>query len=135
MKRFGMRAAICFAAMIGGTVAHAETTVTVFGTGAFSCGKFIATIGNAAPGKVLVMDNTGSGRFISENSMYQQWLTGFMTGVNVALAGELEQQIKGLDLAGMDLWMRNWCNQHPTKAVFDGANALISEMRTNAGQH
>jgi hypothetical protein len=58
-----------------------------------------------------------------------------MTGVNVALAGELEQQIKGLDLAGMDLWMRNWCNQHPTKAVFDGANALISEMRTNAGQH
>ena len=131
MKRLSL--GVCFAAMIWGAIAHAETTVTVFGQGALSCGKFIAAIGNIAPGKVLVMDNTGSGRFVSENAVYVQWLTGFITGVNVALAGELEQQIKGLDLAGVDLWMRNWCNQHPTNMLFDGAVAFFNEMRSNAG--
>jgi len=91
MKRFEMRAAICFAAMTLVGVAHAETgTVTVFGVGAYSCRQFIAATGNIAPGKVQVqvMDNT-PGRFVSENSMYQQWLMGFVTGFNAGYGGEL----------------------------------------------
>jgi hypothetical protein len=46
--------------------------------------------------------------------------------------GEEQQQIVNIDFAGVDLWMRNWCNQHPVKLAFDGGVAFIAEMRTNA---
>jgi hypothetical protein len=54
MKRLKMPAslAVCFAGMIWGAVAHAESgKVRVIGAGANSCGQFIATIGDAPPGK------------------------------------------------------------------------------------
>src|SRR3974390_422093 len=133
MKRFdmGVSLAVCFAAMIWGTVAHAEPgSISVTGIGQFSCGQFIATIGKRPPGKMDVMP-TRKGDFVSENAEYQQWLMGFVTGFNAAHVGEQEQQVE-IDLAGTDLWMRNWCNQHPTKMVFDGAWAFIREMQTNA---
>jgi hypothetical protein len=133
MKRFDMRVslAICFTATIWGAVAHAESRSTdLMGMGAYSCDRFIAAIGKNPPGKIQAMDNTGLGRFVSENSMYQEWLLGFVSGFNAT--HEQEQQVRGIDLAGMDLWMRNWCNQHPTKTIFEGASAFIDEMRTNA---
>jgi hypothetical protein len=133
MRRFDMRVslAVYFAAMIWGAVAHAETgMVTTMGVGSNSCGKFIAAIGKIPPGKLNVMNNTDAGRLVSENAQYQEWLMGFLTGMNAAHAGG--QQIEDLDIAGIDLWMRNWCNKHPTKMVFDGAIALINEVRSNA---
>jgi hypothetical protein len=57
---------------------------------------------------------------------------GFVSGFNGAHANDVEQQVKGIDLAGMDLWMRNWCNKHPTQKVFEGASAFIDEMLNNA---
>lgn len=39
---------------------------------------------------------------------------GFVSGFNVSHAND-EQQVKGIDLVEMGLWMRNWCNKHPTK--------------------
>ena len=138
MKRFDMRVslAVCFAAMIWGAVAHAE--VTGWGVGSHSCGRFIATIGNLPPGEYRSVDPRND-HFVSENTQYQQWLMGFLTGFNfnafnTAPADDQGQQISGrIDLAGMDLWMRNWCNQHPTESVFHGAAAFINEMmRTNA---
>jgi hypothetical protein len=53
-----------------------------------------------------------------------------VTGFNSAHA-HLAQQIETIDLAGMDLWMRDWCNKHPTQPIFEGAIAFIDEMRTN----
>jgi hypothetical protein len=31
----------------------------------------------------------------------------------------------------MDLWMRNWCKDHPTEKVFEAATVFINEARTN----
>jgi hypothetical protein len=137
MKRFdmGLSLAVCFAAMIWGAVAHAE--VTGWGVGSHSCGRFIATIGNLPPGEYRSVDPRND-HFVSENTQYQQWLMGFLTGFNfnafnTAPADDQGQQISGrIDLAGMDLWMRNWCNQHPTESVFHGAAAFIKEVLTNA---
>jgi hypothetical protein len=133
MKRFDMRVSlvVCVVTMTLGAVAHAQTGMApVMGMGASSCGRFIAVMGKNPPGKIQAMDDTGLGRFVSENSDYQQWLLGFVTGYNAARVGQ--QQVTGIDLAGMDLWMRNWCNQNPTKTVFEGANAFIIEMQSNA---
>jgi hypothetical protein len=130
MKRFVGRAAICFAAMSWGAAAHAETGgVFVIGSGQDSCGKLIAAVDGVPPGKYKQM-NTQSGVFIGESTKYQEWLMGFVSGFNVSRTDE--QQVKGIDLAEMDLWMRNWCNQNPTKTVFQGAFAFIEEMRSNA---
>ena len=131
MKRFDMRVslAVCFAAMIWGAVAHAESPTTyVLGVGSYSCGRFIATTSKHLPGTIMP---SRDGNFVSENAEYTQWLLGFLSGFNAAHAGEREQQVTGSDPAGMDLFMRNWCNQHPTQSVFEGALALINEMRSN----
>jgi hypothetical protein len=131
--------AVCFAAMILGAVAHAESPgAYTIGIGNYSCGRFIAAIGKNAPGKIRSIP-TGDGDFVSEIAEYQQWLLGFVSGFNSAIAAynaahadEHEQQVTRFDPAGMDLWMRNWCNKHPTNLVYDGAVAFVDEMRINA---
>jgi hypothetical protein len=131
MRYFDALLAVCFGLLLM-AVAHAEPIVAVMGGGQNSCGKFIGAIGGAPPGKYREM-NTGSGVFVSEYRRYQEWLMGFVSGFNSAHSDDFEQQVK-IDLAGMDLWMRNWCNQHPTKKVFQAASAFINEMLTNAAQ-
>jgi hypothetical protein len=120
-------AALCLLGSGGG--AHAESGTTfVIGAGHDSCGQFIATIGKHAPGMMGVMP-TGDGDFVSKNAEYQQWLLGFVSGFNVAHPDE-QKQVRGIDLAGMDLWMRNWCNKNLTQTVFEGASVFIAAMLT-----
>ena len=133
----GMRSLILGLLLLTADVAHAETYAV--GIGKFSCGKFIASIGKNAPGMMETMTAPDGVKFHSENEVYGQWLLGTVSGVNSALSaynvahpGEEQQQIVNIDPAGVDLWMRNWCNQHPVKFVFDAAVAFIGEMRTNA---
>jgi hypothetical protein len=123
---------VLLAAMAWGAVAHAQE-FKVMGMGTRSCGRFIATVDKHPPGTFLSLKRA-DGELFSENTGYQQWLMGFVSGFNTARAGEeLQQRITNtLDVAGIDLWMRNWCNKHPTKDVADGAIALIAELRSNA---
>jgi hypothetical protein len=113
-------------------VAHAEM-VFAMGSGQNSCGQLIAAMGKDHPlGQHREMD-TGTGLFVDEYTMYQQWLMGFVSGFNATHASEAEQQQQvRTDPAAMDLWIRDWCNQHPTQGVFQAANAFITEMLTNA---
>jgi hypothetical protein len=60
---------------------------------------------------------------------YQEWVMGFVSGYNFT---RTSGQVSGIDAEGIDLWMRNWCNQHPTQFVAAGAIAFIKEMRSNA---
>ena len=128
VKRFDMRVslAVCFAAMISGAVAHAEpgSTIDIMGSGQYSCGKFIGALGDLPPGKYR--EKSG---FVSENKAYTEWLMGFVMGYSAAHGGDLKT-----DPAGLDLWMRNWCNKHPTQTVAQGAVAFITEMLTNAAR-
>jgi hypothetical protein len=110
-------------------VARAEPGETlVMGSGQYSCGQFIAAIGDAPPGRFRGM-NTAKGVIVSENARYQEWLAGFVSGFNASHNGD---QLTKIDPAGMDLWMRNWCNKHPTEMVFDGAVTFINEMQAKA---
>jgi hypothetical protein len=112
-------------------VAHAQR-ISMMGSGEHSCGRLIADLGSAPPGPGNHKEmNTPSGVFVNEYTQYQEWLMGFVSGFNSAHANDVEQQVT-IDLVGMDLWMRNWCNQYPTKPVFEGASTFIDEMRTNA---
>jgi hypothetical protein len=131
MRHFGALLAICFGLLLTG-VAHA-TPVFALGAGNNSCGKLIGAIADDLPGQYRSI-NTATGVFFGDHVGYLQWLMGFVSGFNVAHAGDIEQQVTKIDPAGMDLWMRNWCNQHPTQTVWDGAYAFINEMLTNAAR-
>jgi hypothetical protein len=125
---------VLLAAMAWGSVAHAQTGgVIMMGMGTRSCGQFIATIGKHPPGTFQSL-KTADGQLVTENTGYQQWLLGFVSGFNAARASDEQQQrsTATIDIAGIDLWMHNWCNKHPTKLVIDGAAALIIELRSNA---
>jgi hypothetical protein len=118
-------------AQAGSECSNPRGCTFVIGAGRYSCGKLIAALGKAPPGKQEYM-NTAIGVFIDEHSEYQEWLMGFVTGYNFAYSGpgnEQKAQIE-IDQAGADLWMRNWCNQHPTLKVFDGA--MFSSRRCGA---
>ncbi len=127
MKR-SVSLAVCFAAMIWGAVAHAE--IIVLGQGTASCGQFIATIGNRAPGMSRSRRTPDGDLLVSENTVYLAWLLGFVSGVNAT--SEEQQQVRQLDPAGLDLWMRNWCNKHPMQPVGEAVQLFLIEMRTNA---
>jgi hypothetical protein len=98
----------------------------VLGAGQNSCGQLIAASTGIPPGNYKKME-TVNGQFVHDFARYQGWLMGFVSGYNEAQSNDT-QQIK-VDLAGLDLWMRNWCNKNPTKLVFDGAHAFRLEMR------
>jgi hypothetical protein len=124
-----MRSLILGLLLLTADVAEAGSSFFVIGSGQDSCGKFIATIGDLPPGKYRNVD-TATGVFVSENSEYQEWLEGFVSGFNYRSGGNLEQQVTKIDAAGLDLWMRNWCNKHPTQTVSQGAMTFINEMQT-----
>jgi hypothetical protein len=127
MGVLAMRSLILGVLLLTAGVAHAGTT-RVSGLGTDSCGRLIAAVGSVPPGKFRSRD-TASGVFVNEYAQYQEWLMGFVSGFNAM--HEEEQQVS-VDLAGLDLWMRNWCNKHPAQKVFHGALAFIDEMRSNA---
>jgi hypothetical protein len=139
-EMMGIRSIILAVLLLTAEVAPAEMNSTFnIGVGQFSCGKLIAAIGHAPPGSHEQM-TTPNGIFIDEHTQYQEWMTGFVSGYNFAHSApgdEQKKQVRAIDQAGMDLWMRNWCNQHPTQTVFQASAAFINEMLTNAtaGRH
>jgi len=126
-----MRSMILGLLLLMANVAHAEPLTYVIGLGHFSCGQFIATIGKNPPGRSQSIQ-TGDGEMVGENVGYLQWMMGFVSGFNAAHADDVQQQVvREFDVAGMDLWLRNWCNKHPTQKILHGASAFIDEMRSN----
>jgi hypothetical protein len=52
------------------------------------------------------------------------WLMGFVSDFNIDAYDNSTPQIQGSDLAALDLWMRSWCNQNPTKSVLPSCTGI-----------
>ena len=116
------KTALALIALLMGRTAHADDYL-VMGSGQKTCGSFVSAIEGAPPGQYL-----SKGELSGELHSYQSWLMGFVSGINVERNDGAERQISNVDLPAVDLWMRNWCNRHPTKTVFEGALAFRREM-------
>jgi hypothetical protein len=127
-----VRKALVLAVVLISGTAHADE-ILVIGAGQKTCGSFISAVGDAPPGQFPLV-NTRHGEFDGELRNYQSWLMGFATGVNAEQAENQGQQIFKVDIAAIDLWMRNWCNRHPTQTVFEGALAFRTEMRKQSSR-
>jgi hypothetical protein len=111
-----VRKALVLAVVLISGTARADDNIIVIGAGQKTCGSFISAVGDAPPGQ-FAMVNTRHGEFDSELRNYQSWLMGFVTGVNLERAAHEASQIANVDIAAIDLWMRNWCSTHPTRTV------------------
>jgi len=111
------------AVLISGTVHAEQLPLSITGAGQKTYGSFISAVGNTPPGQFQQV-NTRNGQFDSELRNYQSWLMGFITGVNAESMESQDQQINGVDIAAVDLWMRNWCNAQPIRIVLEGAMAF-----------
>jgi hypothetical protein len=129
MKRF-VSFAFCFAAMAFGAAADADFLGG--GRGNNSCGQFIASMGKRPPGMMRSIRTPAGDLLMSENAAYLQRLLGFVSGVDATREEQQQVQVSQLAPAGLDLWMRNWCNKHPTQPIVEAAQLFINEMLTNA---
>lgn len=91
--------------------------VPIYGVGNQSCGAFIAATTGFGPGQVGTITN-GSEKYYSLNALFNQWALAFVTAGNINKADNID-----VDLPGIDLWVRNWCNRNPTSFF---VNALVA---------
>ena len=78
----------------------------------------------STPGQVP-NDARREGPIFSENLVYQQWMYGFITAINLS---RIEADQIRVDNAAVDLWMRNYCNKYPTDDFSRAAAMFVQEL-------
>src|SRR5262245_48844685 len=105
--------AAVIAALILPTAVYAQSGMNfVSGFGGNSCGKYLAAVHGHPPGSGRVLKRP-EGPFYDEHLLYAEWLAGFFSAMNWFTFKE-ENQIRD-DEAAIDVWIRKWCEQNPTK--------------------
>jgi hypothetical protein len=84
---------------------------TVLGTGAHSCGTWVAD--RKANGWAAVID--------------EAWVVGFLSAYNL-LGPSPDDITAGSDVNGATGWMDNYCTQHPLDTISVATQALINEL-------
>jgi hypothetical protein len=129
-----MRYIVTVAALIlsyGTTAGYAEGTYT-YGLGNHSCGKYLAAVHGHPPGRGNVINHPQKGQFSDDHYLYMHWLAGFLSATNWLALNE-PNFIKN-DGAAIDVWIRKWCEQNPTKPLFQAAEEFVRDQRKDQGQ-
>jgi hypothetical protein len=103
-----------------------QAGVLILGAGQRSCGQFIAAVGQTPVGSVMMVEKR-DGKLYGELIRFHEWMEGFVSGHNAAYEANTDDQIR-IDLSSLDLWLRNWCNAHPTKTFAEAGQALRGEL-------
>jgi hypothetical protein len=98
----------------------------ISGLGYESCGKYLAAVHGHAPGTGRLLTGPG-GQFYDDHTRYMDWLNGFFTATNMWVTHE-PNGIKS-DAAAIDVWIRKWCEQNPTKSLGEAAVAFVWDQR------
>jgi hypothetical protein len=96
------------------------------GNNSDNSGRYLSGVHNHPPGTPRVMKHE-EGRFADEHSGYLDWLAGFVTASNAWIARTGTGNSIRTDYAAIDVWVRKWCEQNPTRSVFEAANAFVMD--------
>ena len=99
----------------------------VYDLGIDSCGKYLAAVHGHRPGVGKVFHHPQRGQFFDEHLRYMAWLEGFFSATNLWVTTE-PNGIQSDD-AAIDVWIRRWCEQNPTKLLADAAWAFVWDQR------
>jgi hypothetical protein len=105
-------------------VGYAQSVFKVLGVGNNSCGQYLSAVHNHPPGKYRVM-NHQEGQFSDQHARYYDWLAGFVSASNLWMARTNTGSTITTDNAAIDVWVRRWCEQNPTKTVTEAANEFV----------
>jgi hypothetical protein len=108
-------------AFINSSYNPAAADFSNYGQGSATCGAFIAASQGFAPGKLGHL-NSHNQEYFTENLSYIQWALGFIAAIPYRDANT-NSVIK--DVSSFDLWLRNWCNAHPTDFFADAVVAFL----------
>jgi hypothetical protein len=124
-----MRYIVTVAVLILSSACHAQDgkVAWVRGLGNDSCGKYLAAVHGHAPGAGNTVNHPQHGRYYDDHVRYMDWLSGFVGATNWWVADE-PNQIR-VDNAAIDVWIRKWCEQNPTKALVEAASAFVWDQR------
>jgi hypothetical protein len=117
-----MRYIVTVAALILSYASYAQSQgIYIYSLGGHSCGKYLAAVHGHPPGIGKVINHPQDGRFSDDHYLYMAWLEGFFSATNVWVTNE-PNGIKS-DSAYIDVWIRKWCEQNPTKPLIEAASA------------
>jgi hypothetical protein len=109
------------------TTGHAQTFIS-YGMGSNSCGQYLAAVYGHAPATYGVVD-VGGAKFFDQHALYKEWLLGFITATNMwSVTAGTGSNIQ-TDPPAIDVWMRKWCEQNPTKRVSEAAWEFTQDQR------
>ena len=124
--RYFVTVVIAASALSYCTTADAQKVFFTTGLGNSSCGKYLAAVHGHPPGKTTVAD-LPQGQFHDDHRRYADWLGGFLTATNwLVIDGRNQLHI---DNAAIDVWIRKWCEQNPTKSLVEAAVAFVADQR------
>jgi hypothetical protein len=120
-----MRLLVIFFVLSAASAMAQEIPVSVYGLGNKSCGTFIAATNDLGPGETRTARD-----FYSLNSLFNQYALGYITASN-ALDGN---PVNGVDLAGIDLALRRYCQVNPTANFATAVHQFIQSERQRRGR-
>lgn len=99
-----------------GTAAEAMESgqYVVNGIGGDSCASFVLSLSDYQPTNAIV---TGGKTYYTMANAYTQWLAGYIT------AGS--QGANRVDVNGIALWVKKYCEANPSESLVFGAGAFI----------
>ncbi len=100
--------------------ADPETGWYVLGRGSESCGSYSLALTADRPDQLMSWQGR---QFPTTAYMYAQWITGFVTYANTTR--KLPQQIV-IDVNGVALWVKNYCDAHPDEQIVKAAIAYVN---------
>jgi len=104
---------LAIAATLATTPARSAENVYVYGTGTFSCGKFVE-----------------ARRVVGGDRAYRQWFVAFASGHNwFSNDGQLRSASHELDDDAAMVWIENYCRRQPTVGFVFAAAKFIEANR------
>jgi hypothetical protein len=107
------------------TAGYAQPYFNASGIGRSGCGQYLSAFHDRPPGKIRTITHP-EGEFVDQAARYTDWLAGFFTASNWWMARTGKGNSVRADYAIIDVWMKRWCEQNPTKSVLEGAIEYVN---------
>ncbi|MGO9773645.1 MAG: hypothetical protein ACLPSW_29700 [Roseiarcus sp.] len=118
-------------ASLSATSAAAATNMAVVGKGAESCGDFIAAAQGSLIGKEKTFIDRDGIEYPTKIDGFIEWGFGYITA---ALLQHDLMSIPNWSMNSFDLYLRNYCNAHPTKPFMHAVQHYLSESGIHSGK-
>ena len=78
---------------------------------------------------ITIVGGTDCGRFVESPRMYDQWVGGYLSGMNAALGTEGRDPLIGIkSIEQASLWLQNYCRANPLDILQSALNHMYAQL-------